>query len=372
MGTVVNTLIMVFSYQCPNSFFVFFPEEVYREIGSSEVLPHLLQCLPSDKVKAVQFLRGGIVRITFENESVRNEVLARGISFQELQLRVICAMSDARVLYVHDLPVEVPDDVVSLFLASYGDVVNVVRSTYKDFPSVCDGNRVVRIVLKQEVPHFVRIADCNCHIWYARQPTQCVICRETGHLGLDCPLSGRCRRCRQPGHVARQCTQAWGRAAAVDGDNDDHKTDDNDDVDENNVEIADAVLESQASVVRVPESSPQPKVVPSSPCAVSVGVPEPTKSPVLPPRVSSTPGPSKPCEPPKGTPRLDRLRRVAKSNSDLRRLLCIVRHVVTARVLGRIAAPMDSHEFLSCLIQLTKAKLSNEKLQTLLDQFPFA
>ena len=176
---------------------MFFPEDVCCKFSSSDVLPQLLGCLPRDKVKAVQFLRGGVVRLTFEDVAVRDDVLARGISFQEIQLRVVSAMSEVRVLYVRDLPVEVPDDVVSSLLASFGDVVHVIRPTYKDFPSVCDGNRVVGIVLKQDVPYFVRIADCNCRVWYARQPVQCVICRESGLVSCDCRLSGRCRRCHQ-------------------------------------------------------------------------------------------------------------------------------------------------------------------------------
>ena len=91
---------------------MFFPEDVYRAFSTSEVPTQLLECLPSDKVVAVQFLRGGVVRLTFKNEARLTDVLARGISFQEIQLRVVRAMSEVRsILYVHYLPVEIPDDV---------------------------------------------------------------------------------------------------------------------------------------------------------------------------------------------------------------------------------------------------------------------
>ena len=215
---------------------MFFPEDVYRAFSTSEVLPQLLECLPSDKVVTVQFLRGGVVRLTFKDEASLTDVLARGIYFQEIHLRVVRAMSEVRTLYVHDLPVEIPDDVVSSFLAAFGDVVHVTRSSYKDFPSVSDGHRVVRIVLKQDVPYFVLIADCNCPVWYSRQPIQCSICRESGHVARNCSLSGCCRRSHQQGHVARLCTQAWVRSrSATDGDqpvNDEDDGDDSDDQDE--------------------------------------------------------------------------------------------------------------------------------------------
>ena len=346
--------------QCPNSVFVFFPENVYQNVSSSDVLPQLLECFPCDKVAAVQFLRGGVVRITFKDQAVRDDVLARGVSFQGISLRVVCAMSEVRSVYVRDLPIEVPDDVVSAFLSSYGDVVLVSRSTYKDFPAVCDGNRVVRIVLKQDVPYYVRIADCNCRVWYSRQPVQCVVCKGTGHLGRDCPLSGVCRRCRQPGHIARQCVQAWGPAVPTnDADDDDA---DDDDVDENNV------LESQASVVTVPESSPQPVAVSKPlipgvpPVAMSCEVPDAVPGP---PQVPAKPPAPTPAKSSSRTPRLEQLKVVAKTHAYLRRLLRLVGHVVTETLLERIDTPMDSVAFFRSLVNLTRGRLDAEKREIL-------
>ena len=347
--------------QCPNSIFVFFPEDVYRNVSSSDVLPQLLECLPSEKVAAVQFLRGGVVRITFTDEAVSNDVLARGISFQGSLLRVVCASSEVRSLYVRDLPVEVSDDVVSAFLSSYGDVVLVSCSTYKDFPSVRDGNRVVRIILKQDVPSFVRIADCNCRVWYNRQPVQCAICRETGHVARDCSLSGRCRRCHQRGHVARSCTQAWGPSRAPnDGDQPVIDTNDDDDDDDDDANTDDngesnavpAAMDDQPSVVEPPVAFSESAVPP---------LPDPVRS-------AESPAP----ESSKRSSKLNELRVAAASNSELRRLLRVIGHVVTESVLGQIDAPMNSMMFFTSLIRLTKGKLNNKQQQYVRIHFPFA
>ena len=75
-----------------------------------------------------------------------------------------------------------------------------------------NGNRIVKILLIQDIPCFGEVEGCNCRIWYPRQPAQCSICREFGHRAPACPLSGCCR---QPGHVARECTQAWGSPSPV-------------------------------------------------------------------------------------------------------------------------------------------------------------
>ena len=52
---------------CPNSLFAYFPEESYRYVGSTVVLPLLLEAVDQEKLVAVQFLRGGLVRLTFKD-----------------------------------------------------------------------------------------------------------------------------------------------------------------------------------------------------------------------------------------------------------------------------------------------------------------
>ena len=89
------------------------------------------------------------------------------------------------------------------------------RSTNADFPSLCDGNRVIKMILKKDLPYFLTVFGFECRLWYRDQPIQCFLCREHGHRAQACPLSGRCRRCHQPGHVARECSQAWGSVSRV-------------------------------------------------------------------------------------------------------------------------------------------------------------
>ena len=83
------------------------------------------------------------------------------------------------------------------------------RSTNADFPSLCDGNRVIKMILKKDLPYFLTVFGFECRLWYRDQPIQCFLCSEHGPRAQACPLSGRCRRCHQPGHVARECSQAW-------------------------------------------------------------------------------------------------------------------------------------------------------------------
>ena len=203
------------TFQYPRSLVVQFQEDVYKNVGASEILPHLMKCLDADKILAVQFLRAGKVRLTFEDPEVCSAVLRNGLELEGLSVQLMPADDRLRCVHLRDLPVEVDNDVVSSFLSRYGEVLSVDHCYFDDFPSLRNGNRLVKILLAQDIPSFVRVENCECRVWYPRQPPQCSICREFGHRAPACPLSGLCRRCRQPGHVARECTQAWGPSVSV-------------------------------------------------------------------------------------------------------------------------------------------------------------
>ena len=52
-----------------------FTEEIYKNAGASDVLPLLMKSLDDEKVLGVQFLRGGKVRLTFEDAETCSALL---------------------------------------------------------------------------------------------------------------------------------------------------------------------------------------------------------------------------------------------------------------------------------------------------------
>ena len=187
-----------------------FPENVYKNAGASDVLPLVMKSLAADKVLAVQFLRAGRVRLTFQDSETCSQVLKDGLDFGDFSVDLLPADDRLRTVHVRDLPVEIEEEAVLSFLSGYGEVLSVSHCFFDEYPNVRNGNRVAKVLLDRDIPQFTEIDGCNCRIWYPRQPPQCSICREFGHRAPACPLSGRCRRCHQPGHMARECTQAWG------------------------------------------------------------------------------------------------------------------------------------------------------------------
>ena len=198
---------------CRASLVALFPPEIYNFVGSSTVLPELLQSVDRSDLTTVQFLRSGAVRLTFKTPLDCQTVVSEGIQFRGTPLRVMSADAGSRLIHLRDCPAEVPDDVVRRFFTTFGEVHAVTRCTHQAFPEFCDGNRTVQMTISKDVPGLVTIAGFECRVWYRRQPAFCAICRKLGHRSKACPLDGLCRRCRRPGHHARDCVSAWAPAA---------------------------------------------------------------------------------------------------------------------------------------------------------------
>ena len=259
------------TFQYPRSLVVQFQEDVYKNVGASEILPHLMKCLDADKILAVPFLRAGKVLLTFEDPEVCSAVLRNGLELEGLSVQLMPADDRLRCVYLRDLPVEVDNDVVSSFLSRYGEVLSVDHCYFDDFPSLCNGNRLVKILLARDIPSFVRVENCECRVWYPRQPPQCSICREFGHRAPACPLSGLCRRCRQPGHVARECTQAWGPSVSVFSPASDGSSDESDHAMEQSSPspsiVSSVPVSAQRTSSSVPRESGHVMFQPQGPCS---------------------------------------------------------------------------------------------------------
>ena len=233
--------------------------------------------LDADKVLAVQFLRAGRGRLTFQESETCAQVLKDGLDLGDFSVDLALADDRLRTVHLRDLPVEIAEEVVSSFLAGFGEVLSVSHCFFDDYPSVRNCNRVAKILLDHDIPQYVEVDGCNCRVWYPRQPPQCSVCREFSHRAPACPLSGRCRRCHQPGHMARECTQAWGPPFSVS--RTDHSMETEDDSDTSS-SASDDVSSTTASV-------PAP-VVTSPPVISTCSAAIVTSPAVTSPRVIST------------------------------------------------------------------------------------
>jgi len=205
--------------QCLRTLAVHFPPTVYRSSGSAQVLPDLVKSLDIANVQCIQFVPNGVVRVTFKESAQCDAALASGVSFRGSKLSVSPVDARTRLVYVRDLPAEVPDEPVSVFLRQYGVVHSLSPQFHPGMPGVKNGTRVAKVTLQKDLPSSARIAGFDVRLWYQGQPRSCPVCRQFGHRVRDCPLNGLCRRCRQPGHMARECSSRLSTAvpASVSG-----------------------------------------------------------------------------------------------------------------------------------------------------------
>ena len=123
-------------FEYPSRLIAQFPEDVHRNVGTTAVLPYLTEGLDIDKVRAIQFLRSGRVRLTFADHETCEDVFQSGIEYDGLPFHLVPADSRFRTVYLRDLPVEVDDQTVLSFFSDYGEVLSIKYDCFDDFPTI--------------------------------------------------------------------------------------------------------------------------------------------------------------------------------------------------------------------------------------------
>ena len=126
--------------QFPKSVVLHFPSSVYQKIGATEMLPKLLEILPTEDLGCVQFLRNGRVRVSFYENEIRDRFLSEGMRFGDQDIPVTRDGKNVTVVYIRDLPYEVASDDVIDFFSSYGEVLTVERSVAAKFTNLWQSN----------------------------------------------------------------------------------------------------------------------------------------------------------------------------------------------------------------------------------------
>ena len=130
---------MPLQVDCGASLVAFFPPEIYNFVGSSAVLPELLQSLDQGSFSTVQSLQNGAFRITLKTRLECDLVVSSGIQFLGNPVRLVSADARSRIIHLRDGPAEIPDDVVRRFFASFGEVHAISRGCHQAFAELQDG-----------------------------------------------------------------------------------------------------------------------------------------------------------------------------------------------------------------------------------------
>lgn len=186
--------------------------------------------IPASAVRCLQRSPNGNVLITFASKRYRDLFLRRS-SFVVRRGRFVTHPGSRRLLFVtiYDAPHELPDSAIEHRLAKYGRIFSSRRGKVSGYPDVFNGLRHLRMDIVSHIPCFLRFGKYQIRVKYDGQPTTCRRCNARDHLFKDCkneicfncdsighharmcPEDMRCCICKEEGHLAIDCQHSWYR-----------------------------------------------------------------------------------------------------------------------------------------------------------------
>ena len=186
--------------------------------------------IPASAVRCLQRSPNGNVLITFASKRYR-ELFLRRSSFVVRRGRFVTHPGSRRLLFVtiYDAPHELPDSAIEHRLGKYGRIFSSRRGKVSGYPDVFNGLRHLRMDIESHIPCFLRFGKYQIRVKYDGQPTTCRRCNAQDHLFKDCknkicfncdtighharmcPEDMRCCICKEEGHLAIDCQHSWYR-----------------------------------------------------------------------------------------------------------------------------------------------------------------
>ena len=186
--------------------------------------------IPASAVRCLQRSPNGNVLITFASKRYRDLFLRRSC-FVVRRGSYITHPGSRSILFVtiYDAPHELPDSAIEYRLRKYGRIFSSRRGKVPGYPDVFNGLRHLRMELDSHIPCFLRFGKFQIRVKYDGQPTTCRRCNSRDHLFKDCrnevcfncdraghhsrlcPEDMRCCICKEEGHLAIDCQHSWYR-----------------------------------------------------------------------------------------------------------------------------------------------------------------
>ena len=195
-------------------------KSVFEALEQAEIDPAEIACL--------QRKLNGEVTVTFKSISSKEKFLRLN------SLRVDAehfALQDVdkplTFITIYDAPFELSDLAIIKRLAPYCEVLHYRRGKHSLAPNVYNGLRHYRVRISKPIPSFLRFGKFQVFVKHSGQVPTCRKCNRPGHFsnvcpnrvcfnceGLghearDCPCPVLCCICKEEGHLGINCTYSW-------------------------------------------------------------------------------------------------------------------------------------------------------------------
>ena len=180
--------------------------------------------IPAPAVRCLQRSPNGNVLITFASKRYR-DLFLRQSSFVVRRGHFVAHPGSRRLLFVtiYNTPHELPDSAIEHRLRKYGRIFSSRRGKVPGYPDVFNGLRHLCMDVVSYIPCFLRFGKFQIRVKYNGQPTTCRRCNSRDHLFKDCrneicfncdcighhsrmcPEDMRCCICKEEGHLAIDC-----------------------------------------------------------------------------------------------------------------------------------------------------------------------
>ena len=193
-------------------------KSVFEALEQAEIDPAEIACL--------QRKMNGEVTVTFKSISAKEQFLRLNSLRVDAEHFALQDMDKPLTfLTIYDAPFKLSDLAIIKRLSPYCEVLHYRRGKHSLAPNIYNGLRHYRVRVSKPIPSFLRFGKFQVFVKHGGQVPTCRKCNRPGHnvcpnrvcfncKGLDhearhCPCPVLCCLCKEEGHLGINCTYSW-------------------------------------------------------------------------------------------------------------------------------------------------------------------